>query len=188
MSEISIRDDEVLANLWKEGRPMSFIAARLGISRSAVAGRIKRAVDLGLLNKRGRRVVDADEARLKKRLADAIYRKRKAAEERAARPPKPVKEKSVRAPRPKRERAPVAPAPDDATTSYMDIKLSKQCAFIYGEDYLHRIRCDEAVFCGLPKTEGSPYCADHHRVTHTPVTGKKGALAKPTKWNWNRPS
>ena len=125
---------DAVATMWAENRPLSEIAEAIGVSRSAIAGRIDRA----------RRAGDARFAPRPAKLKPEPAAK--------ARQVKPVAEVVGKA----RPANPVWPVRENG---YLLIEMdSRQCRFAVNSSAskgeLHR-------FCGAPTPPGSAYCREH---------------------------
>lgn len=196
MHEWSTADLDLIRDLWVEGKSMGFIAARLGVSRGAIAGKISKL----RLPKRGRATAEDTEARQKKRASDKAYQARKAAEARAERAKKkPKKEKAP--PKPKKEKPaplPILPPEPPPTIEELDIpplmtyaeaRKHRDCQFIGEIDYMGAVRRGDNVFCGRPVSNSSVYCSTHLRLCYRPKGQKRdGSPFKPNtnQWEWNR--
>lgn len=131
---------ERLRALWKEGRTSSYCADVLGVSRSAIVGKIHR---IGMAGRR----VSQNMAERKKIAASAGPRVPRLATPR----PKPVIPV---------EPLPVLKADDVARVSFADLE-HHHCRWPAGDPV--------EGFCGEPKVPGLPYCAGHaHRAYRQP--------------------
>lgn len=130
-----------LRDLWREGLSASTVAARLGVSRNAVIGKVHR---LGL-SKSG----EHDSAR--PRLPARPKAPRRASRAR----PKP-------APRPALQ-APVHAVDLPGLVGRLEALGAQACHFPIGDP-----KSDDFAFCGRKRSRG-PYCAAHAAVAFRPV-------------------
>ena len=134
--------DTIIA-LWREGHTATQIAQQVGAkTRAAVLGKLNR---LGLLGFRGQHKKPTEHHRAKHREAQRRYRN-KFNFARLIMAPERVKAAAVSVTPPD--------APPSLSVPLVDLE-PHHCRFIPGDD---------RRFCGQPKTEGSPYCAHHHRA------------------------
>lgn len=134
-------------NLWLEGLSSSLIAARTGISRNAIIGKMHR---LGLA---------------KGTPGQAKFQINGPQERRPGRPRKPRLSpltglSTVDGPIAPQYPMPVRRADDKARVTIADLE-PHHCRFIPGEP--------SEGFCGLPHVPGSSYCADHLHRCHVAV-------------------
>lgn len=142
---------ELLIKLVKEGWSGGLIAARLGISRNSVIGKVNRlGMQLGNSRNSMRQNIAA-RLRLK-----AVYQKKRA--------------EKLKSPAPKVqfERAPIPPKriEDVARKSFAELEPN-DCRFPVGNPGSKWFG-----FCGLERIPGSSYCLDHHCRTHQAVPVK----------------
>jgi GcrA cell cycle regulator len=137
---------ETLKRLWAEGWSASQVAARLGVTRGAVTGRIHR---LGLVG----RASASRAATIGRRTAEA-------------RAPRPAAHDAPGAPQGPSMPLPAAQPDDVARVSVMDLE-PYHCRWIPGDPV--EIGAYAPLFCGLARSPGSSYCATHHARAVNPV-------------------
>jgi len=132
---------ERLSELWLAGITGGEIGHRLGISRCAVMGKLRR---LGLLGA-GRRMP----ARLLLKTTEQVSK------------PKPRPKRANRRPLPPPEpyQAPPPPPPAYGTLNLLDLRHNS-CRWPEGSRPDYR-------FCGRPRHHESSYCAEHHAMAHS---------------------
>jgi GcrA cell cycle regulator len=143
----------LLKELWLSGITGGEIGRRLGLSRSAIMGKLRR---LGLLRQDRPRMPMRRVARLLKNTSNS---------EQAIPVPKPVPKKVPH----KRNKRPLAPPepyqapppppePPIGRFSLLDLRAG-HCRWPNGERPDYR-------FCGAPQLFDSSYCSDHHAMAH----------------------
>lgn len=143
--------DARMIGLREEGKTLTQVALVLGMTRNAIASRLKRL---------GRSRPSKEITRLER----AGRRRNPPRPPQPPKPPKPVKVAKTSKPEV------VAPAPVHPifpVVALSDLTLC-MCRWPYGDP-----QAADFGFCGQPKREGSPYCPGHHAVAFIPLAPKR---------------
>jgi len=152
----------LLTELWMSGYSSGECARRLGVSRNAAIGKLKR---LGLLGRDRPRLpimARAPAQLLEKQVSNASITRslRNCANSQTA-PQKPRKRQNQRPlPPPEPYQAPPPPpVPPVGSFNLLDLRHNS-CRWPNGERPDYR-------FCGMPRVGESSYCSEHHAMAHS---------------------